>query len=118
MRLIDADDFGNRMYHEAFEKDTDMQKWDSGCWIRYKLFENVLREQPTAQPECERGHWIEGGHRKFIDLANADRQYTELGYPHRTYINMSCSNCGMITIVDASIRYDFCPHCGADMKEV
>ena len=51
MRLIDADDFGNRMYHEAFEKDSDLQKWDSGCWIRYKLCENVLREQPTVQPE-------------------------------------------------------------------
>ena len=51
MRLIDADDFVNRMYHEAFEKDSDLQKWDSGCWIRYKLFENVLREQPTAQPD-------------------------------------------------------------------
>ncbi len=36
------------MYHEAFEKDTDMQKWDSGCWIRYKLFENVLRGIPSA----------------------------------------------------------------------
>ena len=53
MRLIDADDFGNRMYHEAFEKDSDLQKWDSGCWIRYKLFENVLREQPTIQPEAK-----------------------------------------------------------------
>ena len=51
MRLIDADDFGNRMYHEAFEKDSDLQKWDSGCWIRYKLFVYVLREQPTVQPE-------------------------------------------------------------------
>ena len=55
MRLIDADNFGNRMYHEAFEKDSDMQKWDSGCWIRYRLFENVLREQPTVNPEP---HWI------------------------------------------------------------
>ena len=56
MRTIDADDFANRMYHEAFEKDSDLQKWDSGCWIRYKLFENVLREQPTVEPEqCE---WI------------------------------------------------------------
>lgn len=54
MRLIDADDFANRMYHEAFEKDSDLQKWDSGCWIRYKLFENVLREQPTVQPEIIR----------------------------------------------------------------
>ena len=47
MRLIDADALGNRMYHESFEKDSDLQKWDSGCWIRYKLFEQVLREAPT-----------------------------------------------------------------------
>ena len=39
MRLIDADALENRMYHESFEKDSDLQKWDSGCWIRYKLFE-------------------------------------------------------------------------------
>ncbi len=63
MRLIDADDFGNRMYHEAFEKDSDLQKWDSGCWIRYKLFENVLREQPTVQPDhtadiSKKADWI------------------------------------------------------------
>ena len=55
MRLIDADNFENRMYHEAFEKDSDMQKWDSGCWIRYKLVKNVLREQPTIASEP---HWI------------------------------------------------------------
>ncbi len=54
-RLIDADILENRMYHEAFEKDSDMQKWDSGCWIRYKLFEKALREQPTVDPEP---HWI------------------------------------------------------------
>ena len=54
-RMIDADEFKNRMYHEAFEKDSDMQKWDSGCWIRYRLFEEVLRGQPTVTPEP---HWI------------------------------------------------------------
>ena len=50
MRLIDADTLGNRMYHESFEKDSDLQKWDSGCWIRYKLFEQVLRAAPTIDP--------------------------------------------------------------------
>lgn len=50
-RLIDADKLSADMYHEAFEKDSDMQKWDSGCWIRYKMFENVLKAQPTVEPE-------------------------------------------------------------------
>lgn len=30
------------MYAECFEKDNDVQKWDSGCWLRYKLFEDVM----------------------------------------------------------------------------
>lgn len=47
MRLIDADELEATMYHEAFETDSDMQKWDSGCWIRYKMFENVLNSIPT-----------------------------------------------------------------------
>ena len=47
-RYIDADDLSRRMYHEAFEVDSDMQKWDSGCWIRYKVFENCIAATPTA----------------------------------------------------------------------
>ena len=55
MRLIDADALGNRLYHEVFEKDSEDQRWDSGCWMRYRLFEKVLREQPTIeQPEIIR----------------------------------------------------------------
>lgn len=55
MRLIDADALGNRLYHEVFEKDSEDQRWDSGCWMRYRLFEKVLKEQPTVeQPEMVR----------------------------------------------------------------
>lgn len=47
-RLIDADELSKYMYHEAFETDTDMQKWDSGCWIRYKMFENAIDNAQTV----------------------------------------------------------------------
>lgn len=57
MRLIDADALMHRMYHDAFETDTDMQKWDSGCWIRYKMFENAIDEAPTVGCPC----WHEDG---------------------------------------------------------
>ena len=58
--LIDA------MYHEAFEVDSDLQKWDSGCWIRYKLFENVIESLPSAQPvirckDCRYSYECSGG---------------------------------------------------------
>ena len=46
--LIDRNVLKAKMYQEAFESDTDMQRWDSGCWIRYKLFENVVDSMPTV----------------------------------------------------------------------
>lgn len=46
--LIDRLAFRKAMYHEAMEKDSDEQKWDSGCWIRYKMFERVLDSMPQA----------------------------------------------------------------------
>lgn len=52
-RLIDADALRAKMYHEAFETDTPMQKWDSGCWIRYKLFEMTEESAPTIIPAEE-----------------------------------------------------------------
>ena len=56
MRLIDADALQDVLYHEAFETDSDMQRWDSGCWIRYKMFENAIDNAPTIEPKL--GEWI------------------------------------------------------------
>lgn len=93
MRLIDADALRARMYHESFETDSDMQKWDSGCWIRYKLFEKCLNEQPTVQPQRMRGRWERG----------------------------KCSNCGehapFWAMATTYYESNYCPNCGADMRE-
>lgn len=48
MRLIDADALNRMMYRKAFETDDGRQKWDSGLWIRYKIFEEAIDETPTA----------------------------------------------------------------------
>ena len=53
-RLVDVDELSKKMYHDAFESDTDLQKWDSGCWIRYKMFENNRDNAPTII-EAEEG---------------------------------------------------------------
>ena len=45
-RLADLDDLSARMYHETFNTDTPLQRWDSGCWIRYKMFENCRDSTP------------------------------------------------------------------------
>ena len=55
MRLIDADALNDAMYHEAFENDVSydernpMARWDSGLWIRYKMFENAIADAPTIE---------------------------------------------------------------------
>lgn len=50
--LISRQQLREAMYHEAFEKDSDLQRWDGGCWIRYKLFEIVIDKLPSRQRDC------------------------------------------------------------------
>lgn len=54
-RLGDLDALRAKMYHEAFETDSPMQKWDSGCWIRYKMFERMEEAAPTIIPAEKEG---------------------------------------------------------------
>ena len=105
-RYIDADALRARMYHEAFETDTDMQKWDSGCWIRYKLFENCIDEQPTISPDEVRGvgKWIE---KEVYNL-----EYTTIEQMQ----SACCSVCGKYHTTPYSYyfsKYNYCPFCGA-----
>ena len=44
-------------------------------------------------------------------------QKEALGYGGRTIETLRCSKCHKVTFVDNSIRYDYCPHCGAKMKQ-
>ena len=100
MRLIDADALSSALYHEAFETDSDMQKWDGGCWIRYKMFENAIENAPTIE-ECKAGRWIEK------DGWDGDVYY-------------DCSACGESWTTIEGTPWDndmnYCPHCGAKME--
>lgn len=98
MRIIDADALCDAMYHEAFETDTDMQKWDSGCWIRYKMFENVIDEAPTIEPK--RGEWIDMG------------DFEQCSVCKGTHLKEFQSYYGKTTW----IKTPYCPNCGADMR--
>ena len=98
---IDRKAFMQSMYHEAFEKDSDLQRWDGGCWIRYKMLENVIAATPAADVRIVvHGHWID-----LRDCSNSG-----------TY----CSNCNN-KIFDRPGPHkkkllNFCPNCGADMR--
>lgn len=47
MRLIDADALDREMYRKSFEVDDGRNVWNSGLWIRYKIYEEAVRDAPT-----------------------------------------------------------------------
>lgn len=46
-KYIEAEDLMRRMYERAFETDGDTM-WQSGCWVRYRAIEAVVKETPAA----------------------------------------------------------------------
>ena len=58
---------------------------------------DAVKDLPPAQPERKEGHWIEG---KI----------------YRDVIECNCSECGQLMTTAASVRMNFCPNCGADMR--
>lgn len=88
--LISRQKLRMALYHEAFELDSDDQRWDGGCWIRYKMFERVVESMPT-ESDRERGKWKQG----------------------------FCSECGYNWGKDAPFASvpNYCPNCGDDMRE-
>lgn len=87
MRLIDAEALKAAMYHEAMEKDSKDQRWDSGCWIRYRMFERVVDSMPSV--ERKKGRWLD------------------------SFGLVQCSECR----IEYFYKYKFCPNCGADLRE-
>lgn len=47
-RYINADALEQEMYHKSFEVDDGRNVWNSGLWIRYKIFEEAIRDAPTV----------------------------------------------------------------------
>ena len=104
-RLIDADELMRTMYHRAFETDGDTM-WQSGCWVRYRAIEQVVKEQPTI--ERKKGKWIIRDN------------------PGTGWYRITCSECGEdVTSTapcigffpNAKVIWDFCPWCGARMEK-
>ena len=87
-RLIDADAIPYTMlYKENWLKGTGVEK--PGVW------KDTIDAMPTIKPERAKGEWL-------ADTNEFDEWYC-------------CSVCHKgLTMFDGT--YDFCPHCGADMR--
>lgn len=112
MRWIDADAFRVRMYHEAFNVDSTDQRWDSGCWIRYRLFERVLDAIPAADVAPVRhGMW-----REITEGDCSGYDPVLAGYDDPV-VGLVCSCCGdgYEKDVMGDVLWNYCPNCGAKM---
>lgn len=69
--------------------------WQSGCWVRYRAIEQIVKEQPTIE-ERKNGKWIRGDAEK---LTGSQR----------------CSICHK-ACYKGNDYFNFCPNCGADMR--
>lgn len=73
--LVSREALRKRMYHEVF--DNGMGKWESGLWIRYKLFEKVIEETPAVDAvevvrckDCR--HWITESNDDWCEYTGCD----------------------------------------------
>lgn len=114
-KYINADQFLQKVQEHhyilrSFDNSKDFGLFDCGI-------KQIINKMPSADVvEVKHGEWKRLGKEKYINLATANEQYKVLGYPHRNIEHLRCSECGMLTLVDETIAYDFCPHCGADMR--
>lgn len=84
--LISRQVLKQAMYHEAFEVDSELQKWDGGCWIRYKLFEKTVDSMPSVQPKQKTGQWISNRHTDTVLCSECKKCYGD--------VSKFCPNCG------------------------
>lgn len=68
-KLINAEALSDEMYRKSFLVDDGRNKWDSGLWIRYKIFEEAIRDAPAV--DAIPMDWIEKWEEK--------NPYAELG---------------------------------------
>ena len=100
MRLIDADALDAEMYHKSFEVDDGRNVWNSGLWIRYKIFEEALRDAPTVDAvPVKHGEW----RKTYLD-------HVAFGERPSIFYCSACCAC-------SNVKTNYCPHCGAEMYE-
>ena len=99
---IDALDFGAELLRRALDDmnlvGNEREKYEWGLGLSESYIAD-MKDLPSAQPERKKGRWI--NHRKDRGHHIAD-----------------CDQCGgTLQWLDPDERPNFCPDCGADMRE-
>ena len=76
----------------------------------------ALKNESLFTADRPRGEWIEETSWKYKKGGRNSDMKEILGTEWMTMIRQRCSECNKVTMVDGSILYKYCPHCGADMR--
>ena len=89
----------------------------SNEWV-YDCEHGMEQYKNTSVPSAgrPRGEWIEETSWKYKKGGRNSDMKEILGTEWMTMIRQRCSECNKVTMVDGSILYKYCPHCGADMR--
>ena len=94
LHIVTSDVFqSTHLTHKVSFGDKDHVWIDGKQYISLRRFQEAVKE---AQPK--EGHWIEGG-------------------IYRDVVECYCSECGQLMTTAATVRMNYCPRCGARMKE-
>jgi len=107
-RLIDADALWEKMYKYSDNEGAKMPYGDDDSLIHKDSACFLIENAPTIEPERKKGKWI-----KNPEYIGDDTS----GFIDNHF---SCSECKKEAEINSwgfYILSDFCPHCGADMRE-
>lgn len=85
-----------------------------------EIFADRINQLPPARPKPIKGRWIKkhrhyGGFRSYTGYDAMGEQHTITVDQRTEYDDLYCSECGARS---ADNFLNFCPNCGADMREV
>lgn len=103
-KYIDADALMAKMWNVCGEEDAEIEKgrvkWDSGLWLRYKVFEETISDFPAADVrENVRGEWVADELETIVcSICKKPRRDNRVG--HTNY----CNSCGADMRGEANVK--------------
>ena len=80
------------------------------AYVKYDDMVNCVKSMPLVTPQPRKGHWENG--------KELGREYQGKTLVDITYEDWHCSNCHCVIEQSSKPKWNYCPNCGADMREV
>lgn len=117
MRLIDTDKLLEKT--ECLFKDLNSTEDYMGIGYNHGVGDSIaiIKNAPTIEAEpVKHGRWEFEAKWQYKNCDGRGMERKEIfGTTKRTFNRLKCSKCKMVVVIDDTIAYAYCPHCGAKM---